>query len=201
MGKGFFAKQGMVATANLDTIYQREIFFAVDPATLDGLNLQDLQEMAPSGTTVDLDWEGFLPYLPELEQEIFFLVFVKKKGQKDIAKLLSLSQPTISYRYRRVLVKLSYLMVLLVVDVRATLVSIPFLKPKEVEVLFDLMFYTNQELVGKRHGVRQSSVKWIFMKTKRRLATMEREDPDQWGNQYGLLVLLERNLGSRVRYD
>jgi len=79
--------------------------------------------------------------------------------------------------------------------------GIPFLKEKEVDVLFDLVFYTNQELVGKRHSVRQSSVKWIFAKTKRRLMAMEREDPDTWGNHYGLLVLLERNLNTRVRYD
>lgn len=200
MKKRFYAGQGVVATDNLDTIYQREIFFQVDPMTLDGLNFSELKEMIPSGTLVEIDWGTLLPYLPELEQEIFFLVFLKQKGQKDIAKLLGLSQPTISYRYRRVLAKLSYLIVLVTVDARELIGALSFLKDKEKDVLHDLLFYTNQELVGKKHGVRQSSVKWIFTKTKRRLAGMERQDPDTWGRHYGLLLLLDRNLCTRVLY-
>lgn len=198
--KGHFRKQGVVATDSIATIPTREIFFAVDPMVLDVLNLADIQEMLPSGTHVELHLDQFMQYLPELEQEIFYLVFARQKGQKDIAKLLDLSQPTISYRYRRVLVKLSYLMILLMVDVKGLLDDLGFLKETERAILFDLLFYTNQELVGKKHSVRQSSVKWIFLKTKRRLRLMEMEAPERWSKHYGLMVLLERHLNSRIRY-
>lgn len=198
--KQHFGKQGLVASANLDTVFQREIFFPVDPATLDGYNPQELQDEVPSGGFVEIDLDTFLPFLPELEQEIFFLIFRKQKGQKDIARLLGLSQPTISYRYRRVLVKLSYLMVLIAVRPDVLLAELDFLKDYERLVLLDLMYYTNQELVGKKHDVRQSSVKWIFVKTKKRLREMELQEPEKWGAHYCLMMLLARHLNSRILY-
>jgi hypothetical protein len=190
--------QGIVATADTSTIYTREIFFAVDPATLDYWDYTDLHEMQPSGLHINLEPERYLPYLPELEAEIFYLIHVKKKCQKDIAVLLKLSQPTISYRFRRTLAKLSYLMTLTSCDVREVVSTLTFLKPHEQAILHDLFFHANQELVGKKHGVRQSSVKWIYVKTKRRLQELERQDPDQWFNVLGLMILLERNLNIRV---
>lgn len=196
--KNHASSQGLVATANLATVYQREIFFQVDPATLDYMDWSELQEMQPSGTHVDLRPEIFLSYLPDLEAEIFFLVFLKKKNQKDIAQLLGLSQPTISYRYRRVLTKLNYLMTLTALNVRGMIDKLLFLKERERDILQDLFFYCNQEMVGKRHGCRQSSVKWIFVKTMRRIQDMERKDPETWSNHYGLLLLLERHLGTRI---
>jgi len=118
MRKQHFASRGVVATDNLGTIYQREIFFQVDPAKLDYLDPKDVQDIFPSGSYLNLEPTKYLQFLPELEQEIFHLVFTKQKNQKDIARLLSLSQPTISYRYRRVIAKLAYIMILVQVDVQ-----------------------------------------------------------------------------------
>lgn len=192
------AGQGIVGNANLDTIFQREIFFPVDPATLDIYDHEDLKEQMPSGLHIDLNPNEFLHYLPELEAEIFWLIYRKQKNQKDIAVLLGLSQPTVSYRYRRTLTKLSYLMTLMSLDLKVMIGGMFFLKQYEKDILHDLMLYTNQEMVGKKHGVRQSSVKWIFVKTKRRLEEMERSNPDLWFNHLGLMILLEKNLNSRV---
>jgi DNA-directed RNA polymerase specialized sigma24 family protein len=192
--------KGIVATANLATIYQREIFFQVDPATLDYLDGQDIQDQMPSSMYLELDLQPYMQYLPELEQEIFYLVFEKKKNQKDIAVLLNLSQPTISYRYRRVIDKLAYLMTLVSVDVRKMVDTLPLLKDHEKNILYDLFFYTHQEMVGKKHGVRQSSVKWIFIKVKKKLAVMEQEDPDTWFAHYALLCLLDRFMSIRVMH-
>jgi len=198
--KQHFARKGVVATDHLDTIYQREIFFQVDPMKLDHLDFKDVQDVFPSGSHVDLNPNIYLQYLPELEQEIFFLVFTKQKNQKDIGKLLALSQPTISYRYRRVIAKLAYIMILTAVDARGMVNSLSFLKENEKAILGDLLFYTHQEMVGRKHGVRQSTVKWVFVKTKRKLEELERQDPDTWDNLLGLMLLLERYLNIRVMH-
>ena len=200
MRKRHFASKGVVATDHISTIYQREIFFQVDPMTLDHLDPKDVQDIFPSGSYIDVQPQKYLKYLPELEQEIFFLVFTKQKNQKDIAKLLSLSQPTISYRYRRVIAKLAYIMILVAVDAKGLVNSLPFLKEQEKNILIDLLFYTHQEMVGRKWGVRQSTVKWVFVKTRRKLGDMEREDPEKWANHLGLILLLERFLGVRVMH-
>ena len=196
--KRYHAGKGIVASADLGTVFQREIFFPVDPMTLDHMDRAEVQDLMPSGINVDIRPEKFLELLPELEAEIFYLIYFKKKHQKDIAKLLGLSQPTVSYRYRRTLAKLNYLMTLTSLSVATEIERIPFLKPHEKAILVDLFFFTNQEMVGKKHHVRQSSVKWIFVKTRRRLGEMERDDPTEWFNTLGLLLLLERNLNIRV---
>jgi len=198
--KRHFASRGVVATDNIATIYQREIFFQVDPMKLDYLDPKDVQDIFPSGSYIDVEPQQYLQYLPELEQEIFFLVFTKQKNQKDIAKLLHLSQPTISYRYRRVIAKLAYIMILVAVDAKELVNSLPFLKEQEKNILIDLLFYTHQEMVGRKWGVRQSTVKWVFVKTRRKLGDMERADPEVWANHLGLILLLERFLGVRVMH-
>lgn len=192
------ANPGVVAQRNLGTIYQREIFFQVDPATLDYIDHADMMEEFPSGFFVDFQPEQYLHYLPELEREIFYMVYTKQKNQKDIAKLLFLSQPTVSYRYRRALEKLRYLVTLQSSHLDRELARLEFLNDKEKSILKDLFFSTNQELVGRKFEVRQSTVKWIFVKTKRRVGERERKDPDLWYATYALLLLLERNLATRV---
>lgn len=200
MRKRHFASRGVVATDNISTIYQREIFFQVDPMKLDYLDPKDVQDIFPSGSYIEVQPQQYLKYLPELEQEIFYLVFTKAKNQKDIAKLLGLSQPTISYRYRRVIAKLAYIMILVAVDAEGLVNSLPFLKDQEKNILIDLLFYTHQEMVGRKWGVRQSTVKWVFVKTRRKLGDMEREEPEMWANHLGLILLLERFLGVRVMH-
>lgn len=198
MRKRHAASQGIVASDNLNTIFQREIFFAVDPATLDWLDYQEIQDQQPSTFYVELDISEFLHYLPELEAEIFWLISIKKKHQKDIAKLLDLSQPTVSYRYRRVLVKLRYLMTLRTVPLRKLIGELSFLSERDKNVLYDLFFFLNQEKVGEKHDVRQSSVKWVFVKTLGKLIALEKEDPEKWFNHLGLLYLLDNNFNIRI---
>lgn len=198
MRKKHFASKGVVANDDLSTVFQREIFFQVDPMQLDVLDGQDVQDMFPSQSGVSVDPEKYLKYLPELEQEIFYLAFMKQKNQKDIAKLLGLSQPTISYRYRRVLAKLHYIMTLVSVDARAMVDTWLFLKDQERAMFKDLLFYVHQEMVGKKYGLHQSSSKWVFVKARRALIKLEAQEPETWGNHLGLVLLLERNLNLRL---
>jgi hypothetical protein len=198
VNKGHLRGQGIVGNNSTGHFQAREIFTAVDPMELDIYEPGAIQEMLPSGAGVDFNPTKYLPFLPELEQEIFFLCFTRNKEQKEIAKLLGLSQPTVSYRYRRVLAKLHYLIVLDTIDAKKLIDDLAFLRPKEKDILFDLLYYTNQELVGRKHQTRQSSVKWILVKSRRNLKALEPTDPDKWHPHYGLLALLERNLSSRI---
>lgn len=198
MKKQFAANQGVVAGANLGTIFQREIFFPVDPATLDWMDYDEVRELFPSSMYVDLDITQYMKFLPEEEAEIFWLNFVKKKHQKDIAELMGFSQPSVSYRYRRVLVKLKYLMILDGVPLRKYVADLDFLNEQEREILIDLFYFLNQEKVGKKHNVRQSTVKWVFTKTKRKLIEYERKDNEKWFNYLGLMYLVDHFFLIRV---
>lgn len=199
MRKKHAAGQGIVASANLGTVFQREIFFAVDPATLDWMDHQEVMESQPSSMYVEYDILPLIEYLPEVEAEIFWLINVKGKHQKDVAELLGLSQPTISYRWRRVLVKLRYLMTLAPTPLRRRLEDIECLKEEEVDILYDLFFIVNQELVARKYDRRQSSVKWVFTKSLKFVRAKEREDPEKWFDHLALLLLLENNFNIRLQ--
>lgn len=176
----------------------RQVFFPLTPEILEMIDERGTMGMYSAPFMVDLDMEKYLPLLPELEAEVVFLLYVKKKTQKDVAQLLSTSQPTVSYRYRRAVDKLSYLMVMSSVDLESVVQTIPQINDKERTILRELFYTANQELVGSRCGVRQSSVKWIFTKSKRYVGQLEVKDPEKWSKHYGLLLLLERNLRKRI---
>jgi len=52
--------------------------------------------------------------------------------------------------------------------------------------------------VGKKYGIRQSSVKWVLVKTLRRLRTQEFKEPEVWFNHLSLTLLLFNNLDLRI---
>ncbi len=174
-------------------------FVDVDPSILDEVDAAELKDVVPSSEDFDFDPLKFLPYLPALEAEIFYLIRVAGMSQNQVKELLGLSQPTISYRYRRTLEKIAYLVVLTSVDVREELTKLTFLSFRERDILADLFYWVNQDAVGRQYHVSQSSVKWIALKTKRRLEALSKKDPVKWFNLLGLVYLLFRNLGIRVR--
>lgn len=142
--------------------------------------------------------EKALRYLPALEAEVLWLSLEKGKTHKQIAEILTLPESTTSYRFRRALLKLQYLELLCTLDVAHMVDQIFFLKPKEKKILVELFYVGNQDVVGRMNKTRQSSVKWIYLKTKRNLARAEREDPARWFNYLGLLLFLEESLKLRI---
>jgi len=196
--KAYSASQGIVDSADLGTVYTREIFFQVDPADLAHLDDKEVRDKFPRGSFVEFDPMPLMEYLPPLEAEIFWLLYDRGKNQKDVAALLQVSQPKVSYRYRRTIDKLAYLMVLVSLDLRSLIEEMDFLKPIEKLMLFDLFYCAHQEMVGRKYGKRQSSVKWVFVRAKDRLEAMERQDPEKWSKHLALMFYLEENLEIRV---
>jgi len=196
--KAHSASQGIVASANLDSVYTREIFFQVDPATLAHLDDKVIKDKFPKGNFVQFDPIPLLKYLPELEAEIFWLLYDRGKNQKDVANLLQVSQPKVSYRYRRTIDKLAYLMVLTSLDLKPLIDQMDFLKPIEKDMLHDLFYCAHQEMVGRKYGKRQSSVKWVFVRAKEKLEALERQNPEKWSRHLALMFFLEDNLDIRI---
>lgn len=176
----------------------RMIFYPTPTEILGSLDSRVVEELYSSPLGVEVDLEPCLEYLPEMEAEVIFFLVTKGKSQKEISKLLKVPQPTISYRYRRALNKISYILMLKELDLRRIIDALDFLRPGEKDILFDLFWYTNQERVGQRHRVRQSSVKWIFSKTYRRVKERERKDPEKWYLAYTAMRLLDRFIGIRI---
>lgn len=179
----------------------RQAFIRVDPTILENVDARSLQEALPSPVYTEFNPLEYLKYLPELEAEIFWMLWHCGKTQADVAELVELSQPTVSYRYWRAVSKLAYLVILTALDVRRVVDSLEFLEQRERDILYDLFFYVNQQAVGNLHGVAQSSVKWVALKTRATLERLEREDPERHFNQLGLVYYLFKNLGIRIRSE
>lgn len=176
----------------------RQVFFPLTQEILDYMDENGTQGLYSSSFTTAVDLEKYLDLLPALEGEVLFLLCLKKKTQKDVARLLETSQPTVSYRYRRAIDKLSYLIALDAADLESVVRTVPQIKEKERDILRALFFTANQELVGVKFGVRQSSVKWIFCKSMRYVAALEEKEPLVWSKHYAMFLLLERNLRKRI---
>ena len=192
------AERGVIVADALEST-GRQAFIQVDPEILENVDARSLQEALPSAVYIEFDPTKYLRYLPELEAEIFWMLWRRRKTQADVAQLVGLSQPTVSYRYRRAVAKIAYLVTLTAVDVRGMVDSLEFLRQDEKDILHDLFFFTNQQATGNAHGVAQSSVKWILLKTRAKLEDLEREDPETYFNQIGLIYYLFRHLGLRVQ--
>lgn len=200
--KRFAASQGLVAHDSLNTLFKREIFFPTDPAVLQQMNIKDEREKGGKRTfPVSFDPSELLKLLPDEEAEIFWLLNHKSKSQKDVAVILKMTQPTVSYRYRRTLVKISYLSFIRMMNVDKVVNSMDFLSEREKLILVDLFYTVNQEFTGRKFELRQSSVKWVLVKAKRRLLEREKEDPEAYFSQLSAVLFLEKNLAVRVRYS
>lgn len=199
MSKDYGRSQGVVSGgAPVPGGYDRQIFFPLTPEIIEFIEEHGIDNLYAQSIGVDVDIEKYLPLLPDVEAEIFFMIHIKQKMQKDVAQLLGMPQSTVSYRYRRAMDKLQYLLVLAPVPLKDLIGTIPGLNEKERTVLEKLFYKANQEMVGSELGVRQSSVKWIFTKAKRYIAEKERPEPEGWFRQYALFLLLERNLRKRI---
>lgn len=199
MTKKWAKSQGVVGGANLSTVSQREIFFPMDPATMEFYAADSTDSLSSSGLWADVNLEEFLPFLPEMEQEIVYMLHIKEKGQADVAKILNVSQPTVSYRYRRALQKLAYILVLASTPYKETIWSIPDISEEEKCILVKLAEVLNQNMAGSDFRRSQSSVRWLLTKTLEKLRKLEQMEPELWFKPLVTLLLVERSLQLRIK--
>lgn len=184
---------------------QRDTF--VSPFPWPGVEIVDasgLEALVEEGASPwadpepEFDPSDYLHLLPEVEAEIVYMVRLRKR-QRDIGALLGISQPTVNYHYQRAIEKIRYLVTLAAVDVEGIVAGFDFLSEKQRAILVDLFYSCHQMAVARKHGVSQSSVRWVAIRARQELEKREREEPERWFNALGLVLLLWRHLGLRVR--
>lgn len=173
------------------------LFVPLSPELL--VKLENDQTIWPSSSGVSVNLEGFYPLLPELEAEILYLMVDCGKIQKDVAELLQISQPSVSYRYRRALEKIGYLACLKLIDLDKFVDEVPKLRDKERQTLKQFCLVLNQEAVAYDQKIRQSSVKWIISKSIRYLTEAFVLNQGKWYPWFIFIKLVEKNMRVRVK--
>jgi len=163
------------------------------------MNQEELWQRMPVVKDKCLKVMDALRHLPTLEAEILWLFFEKGKSLKDIALILKIPNSTTSYWYRRAVQKLAYLELLCSIDIANMVNQLDFLSDREQKILIELFYTVNQDAVGRNNDCWQSSVRWIYLKTRKYIDKAEKEDPLKWFNFIGLLIFFEKNLLQRKR--
>lgn len=126
------------------------------------------------------DWKPVFRFLNEKDRDILYLIFVSRKKQKEVQRILGRSQPSLCYDIRRIRSRLKFIHYLnLVSDIFLSFVED---KRRWQELGFDaetieiltMMFYTTSythtaEILGKK----QINVRYLFCRTLKRLEELE----------------------------
>lgn len=199
--KSLKRSQGIVASTNLEKALGRQLFFQADPTLIEAVTTSEAQEFFAGGDFFYFDIKPLLKYLPRIEAEIVYLLYFLKKNQDDVGKILNLSQPTISAKYHRALLKLRYLSLLHFIDLDTLLGDIPGITPEEIDILHDLFYFLNQEAVAHRYSVLQTRVRYVFGKALSAVLSAEQESPLYFFNHVGVFLFAQRFMRLRIRAD
>jgi len=138
----------------------------------------DLQNIIISQLNLDCDklsddfLNKCLTRLPDFEADILYLYFVKNKKQKDIAHIFGCTQAAISYRIKKSLKRIEFLLSIPDVpepQMREVLASV--LDPLDVEIFVRLYQTTCQTSVADSLYISQGLVRHRFFKGLRTLDT------------------------------
>jgi len=111
------------------------------------------------------DLEPYLTFLPKKEYDLILMYYVLKKEQKQIAKILRLTQGGVSHRLSRAKARLKFL-----VNVPKFTKENLFSELKEIfneldlKILWGLYTTTCQSVVAKQVNMTQSRIRHRFMK-------------------------------------
>lgn len=196
--KTFKRQQGIVANTNLESISSRQFFFQADPSVMEAINSTEAQDFFSGGDFFEFDPTHLLKFLPDEEAEIVYLIYIKNKNQIDVGSILDLTQPTISSKYNRALLKLRYLSLIHSINLRQLLSRLPGISPDELEILYNLFFTANQEFTAKKFFIVQSRVRYIFKKYMELILELEIDEPLKYANLVGIFYFLRRFMRLRI---
>jgi hypothetical protein len=148
-------------------------------------------------------FRGIFGFLNDKDRDILFLIFVSRKKQRDVQRILGRSQPSLCYDIKRIRRRLKFIFYLhkvfdIFVDFLcarqaedARLVAEgkePVFLPHEMEIL-TLMFYTSSfTMTARLMGVSQVRARYAFNKCLRKLWQLGRYD------MYEIFVAIRRFL-------
>ena len=137
------------------------------------------------------EFKPILSFLNDKDRDILFLIFVSRKKQKDVQKILGRSQPSLCYDIRRIRRRLKFISyVYSVFDIFLNFLksqSASFL-PSELAVL-TLMFYTTSfTLTSRILGMSQVKVRYTYNKCLKRMEELGLWEP------YEIFIVIRANL-------
>lgn len=111
-------------------------------------------------------------FLNDKDRDILYLIFVSRKKQKDVQRILHRSQPSLCYDIKRIRRRLRYIFYLhSVFDIFVRFVEekSKYFTPEEMEIL-TLMFYTSSfTMTSDMMGLSQVKTRYAYNKCLRRI--------------------------------
>ena len=135
-------------------------------------------------------------FLNDKDRDILYLIFVSRKKQKDVQKILNRSQPSLCYDIKRIRKRLRYIFY-----IRSMFdIFVKFIKekskcftPEEMEIL-TYMFYTSSfTMTANKMELSQVKSRYVYNKCLKRMEDLEVWEP------YELFMTIRENLNTIKR--
>jgi len=139
----------------------------IDSSELEGRfsNENKMEYLSSSFPYTFKDLEPYLEMLPKKEYDLIFMYYVLKKEQKEIAKILRLTQGGVSHRISRAKARLKFLVKVPKFNEEELFEDLDDLfEELDLKILWGLYETTCQSEVAKKVGMTQSRIRHRFMK-------------------------------------
>jgi predicted XRE-type DNA-binding protein len=138
------------------------------------------------------DLEPFLDLLPKKEYDLIFMYYILKKEQKEIAKILRLTQGGVSHRISRAKARLKFLVKVPKFTKEELFEDlIDLFEELDLKILWGLYETTCQSEVAKTVGMTQSRIRHRFMKNLEVLKKVNHVDT--YARYYDAFYLISDN--------
>ena len=130
-------------------------------------------------------------FLNEKDRDILYLIFVSRKKQKDVQRILNRSQPSLCYDIKRIRRRLRFIVYLRsVFDIFLNFIKHQSQHFTENEMaILVLMFYTSSfTMTARLLGISQVRVRYAYNKCLKRMEDMELWEP------YEIFMVIRSNL-------
>lgn len=132
-------------------------------------------------------------FLNDKDRDILYLIFVSRKKQKDVQKILNRSQPSLCYDIKRIRRRLKYIFYIhSVFDIFVSFLEekSKYFTAEEIEIL-TLMFYTSSfTMVSDVMGISQVRIRYLYNKCLKRMEYFE-----MW-EVYEIFLIVRENLNT-----
>lgn len=136
-------------------------------------------------------------FLNNKDRDVLYLIFVSKKKQQDVQKILRRSQPSLCYDIKRIRKRLRYIFYIhSVFDIFLKFINEQSqnFTSEEIEIM-TLMFYTSSfTMTAKIVNLSQVGVRYSYDKCLRRMEALE-----LW-ETYEIFMVIRENLNAIKRY-
>ena len=144
--------------------------------------------------------QEIMKYLPPREHDILNLYFFKDKDQQDIGAIFNLTQGDISYRIKRAIERIKFIMELPKISKKKMAKDLWMILPSKIYVNIMVGIYqtTSQSFVAQTVGLSQAKVRHQFLKYLEILKKVSKRYP-QYKLYYDVFSKINDNNFNKVR--